>query len=130
MRTSASPSTKSIAWRLAVERTGNATLGLDRPLARRHIDFNIGAQAMWSSHDLGDGLKVLSQYMALIHDAATFALVPDRADRRLVLEHGGSEGNPRQRVEFTMFAFLLLCQAVTHRQLRPLVAEIVSRSCT
>ena len=112
-------------WRLAVERTGQATLGLDRSLARRYIDLNLAAQTMWSSHDLADGLKVLSQYLALIHDASTFTLVADRADRWIVLEHDAQGTSPRQRVEFTMFAILLLCQAATHRQLRPLVAEFI-----
>ena len=112
-------------WRLAVERADNPTLGLDRALARRHIDLNPAAQTMWSSHDLGDGLKVLSQYLGLIHDVSAFSVVPDRADRWLVLEHGADGSSPRQRVEFTMFAILMLCQAVTHRQLRPQVAEFV-----
>ena len=112
-------------WRLAVERSGNDTLGLDRSLARRNIDLHPAAQTMWSSHDLGDGLKVLSQYLGLIHDVSAFSLVPDRADRWLVLDHGGDGASPRQRVEFTAFAILLLCQAVTHRQLRPLVAEFI-----
>ena len=112
-------------WRVAVDRTGHPTLGLDRTLARRHIDLNIAAQAMRSSHDLADGLKVLSQYLALIHDASAFTLVPDRADRWIVLEHGAEGSSPRQRVEFTMFAILLLCQSATHHQVRPLVAEFV-----
>jgi AraC-like DNA-binding protein len=112
-------------WALAVEKTGQATLGLDRSLARRHIHFNLAEQAMWSSPDLLSGLTVLSQYLHLIDDASTFSLVPERSDRWLVLQHGIDDGSPRQRVEFAMFATLLLCQRVTKRELRPLVAEFV-----
>jgi AraC-like DNA-binding protein len=112
-------------WTIAVQRTGNVNLGLDRTLARRYIDFNIAAQAMWSSPDLASGLKVLSQYLELIHDATMFALVSERGDRWLVLEHGADGSSPRQRVEFTMFSLLLLCQSVTHRQLRPLSVDFV-----
>ena len=112
-------------WQIAAARTGNATLGLDRTLARRHIDFNIAAQAMWSSADLGAGLKVLSQYLELINDGSMFALVADRGDRWIVLEYGTDESSPRRRVEFSMFGLLLLCQSVTHHQLRPLVVELV-----
>jgi AraC-like DNA-binding protein len=112
-------------WALAVERSGHPTLGLDRTLARRFIEFNIAAQAMWSSPDLASGLKVLSQYMELIQDASMFSVVADRADRWLVLEHGADRSSPRQRIEFTMFALLLLCQTVTHHQLRPLAVEFV-----
>jgi AraC-like DNA-binding protein len=110
-------------WQLAVEKTGRQTLGLDRELARRFIHFNIAEQAMWSSPDLGAGLAVLSQYLSLIHDASTFSLVPERSDRWIVLAHGAEPGVPRQRVEFSMFATLLLCQRVTRHELRPLVAE-------
>lgn len=112
-------------WRFAVEKSGNTNLGLDRTLARRHIDLNPAAQTMWSSHDLGDGLKVFSQYLDLIHDVSTFSLVADRADRWLVVTHGADGSSPRQRVEFTLFAILLLCQEVTHQQLRPLAVEFV-----
>jgi AraC-like DNA-binding protein len=112
-------------WELAVAKSGQHTLGLDRALARRHVDFNIAEQAMWSSPDLGAGLAVLSQYLVLITDAATFSMVRAGADRWMVLEHGADGRSPRQRVEFTMFAMLLLCQTVTHRQVRPEVAEFV-----
>ena len=112
-------------WKLAVERTGNATLGLDRTLARRHIDFNIAAQSMWSSPDLGAGLAVLQKYLHLINDASVFELAADRGDRWLVLEHGAQASSPRQRVEYTMFAILLLCNTITHHQVRPHVIEFV-----
>jgi AraC-like DNA-binding protein len=111
-------------WWIAVVRSGQSTLGLDRTLARRHIDFNISAQAMWSSPDLGSGLKVLSQYLELIHDGTMFTLSADRGDRWIVLENGNPP-SPRQRVEFTLFGLLLLCQAVTRHPLRPLAAESV-----
>lgn len=112
-------------WHLAVGRSKQATLGLDRTAARRYIDFNPPSQAMWSSPDLGSGLAVLQKYLHLIHDASGFALVADRGDRWLVLEHA-SGTCPRQRVEFTMFTLLLLCQTVTHHQIRPLVIEFTT----
>lgn len=112
-------------WELAVARTGQATLGLDRALARRHIHFNIAEQAMWSSPDLASGLAVLEQYLRLIVDASTFSLVAERGDRWLTLQYGADGTTPRQRVEFAMFATLLLCQRVTRHELRPLVVEFV-----
>jgi AraC-like DNA-binding protein len=110
-------------WQLAVAKTGQQTLGLDRALARRHIHFNLAEQAMWSSPDLLAGLTVLSQYLHLIVDASTFDLVAERGDRWLVLQYSTDGSSPRQRVEFAMFALLLLCQRVTQQELRPLVAE-------
>jgi AraC-like DNA-binding protein len=49
--------------------------------------------------------------------------VPDRGDRWLVLQHSADGASPRQRVEFALFAQLLLCQRVTKHDLRPLVVE-------
>lgn len=111
-------------WALAVARTGQPTLGLDRALARRHLLFNIAQQAMWSSPDLASGLAVLSQYRRLIADASGFSLVTERGDHWLVLDYGADAASPRQRVEFAMFAMLLLCQRVTRRELRPLAVEL------
>lgn len=110
-------------WAFAVAKTGNPTLGLDPALIRRHMDLNPAAQTMWSSQDLGDGLRVLAQYLALIHDVTAFTLAADRGDRWLVLQHGADGAGPRQRVEFTLVALLLLCQAVTRQPVRPLAAE-------
>lgn len=112
-------------WDQAVTLTGQPTLGLDRTLARKYLHFHIAAQAMWSSNDLASGLTVLAQYLHLINDASTFSMVNERGDRWLVLEYGADGKSPRQRVEFTMFATLLLCQRVTQRQIRPLAAEFI-----
>jgi AraC-like DNA-binding protein len=112
-------------WELAVAQTHRPTLGLDRALARRYIHFDIAAQAMWSSPDLLSGLSVLEQYLRLIADASSFLLAAERGDRWLALQYGADGTSPRQRVEFAMFATLLLCQRVTRHELRPLVVEFV-----
>ncbi len=112
-------------WELAVARTRQPTLGLDRALARRHIHFDIAEQAMWSSPDLLSGLSVLEQYLRLVADASSFSLAAERGDRWLTLQYGADAGSPRQRVEFAMFATLLLCQRVTRHELRPQVVEFV-----
>jgi len=110
-------------WELALARSGQGALGLDRQLARRFINFDIAAQAMWPCPSLASGLESLSRYLALIGDAAGFTLQPDRGDGWVVLAHGADGSSPRQRIEFGMLALLLLCQRVTHRPLRPLAAE-------
>ena len=112
-------------WTLAVAGCGQPALGLDRPLARRFINFEIAAQAMWPGSALGSGLDSFSRYLLLIGDLAAFTVRPARPDRWLELTHGIDDGSPRQRVEFSMLALLLLCQRVTHRPVRPLAAEFV-----
>ena len=112
-------------WALAAQRGGHVTLGLDRAGAKRHLDFQVGTQSMWSSPDLGSGLKVLSQYLELIHDGSMFSLVPDRGDRWITLAEAPDPAMSRARVEFNVFALLLMCQAATRHPIRPLVAEFV-----
>ncbi|WP_158513953.1 AraC family transcriptional regulator [Ramlibacter tataouinensis] len=112
-------------WTLALARTGQATLGLDRPLARRHIYFDLAVRAMWSSRDLDSALAVLSQYLALIHDAAAFRMVPERGGHWLVFDDAGAGPSPRQRIEFMMLALHLLCQHVTRHRVRLLAADFV-----
>jgi AraC-like DNA-binding protein len=112
-------------WTLALASTGHTTLGLDRPLARRCIHFELAAQAMGSSRDLGSGLVLLSEYLTLIDDAASFRIQGERGDRWLVFDHDSEGGSPRQRVEFMMLALHLLCQYVTRHRVRLAVAEFV-----
>ncbi|MDB5874172.1 MAG: AraC family transcriptional regulator [Ramlibacter sp.] len=114
-------------WELAVARSGEAALGLDRHLASRHIDFTIAAQPMGSSPTLRAGLETLAHYLELIDDAAAFTMVPRGADAWLALEHGGGPGIPRQRVEFGMLVLLILCRRVTRHSVRPLAAEFIFR---
>lgn len=112
-------------WELAVARSGQASLGLDSQLARRFINLDIAAEAMWPSPSLLAGLGSLSRYVLLIGDSASFTLEPERADCWLVLVNGADGRSPRQRVEFGMLALLLLCQRVTRRPLRPLSVDFI-----
>lgn len=110
-------------WALAVAAFGKPSLGLDRQLARRYVNFEIAAQAMWPAHDLDAGLKNLARYLGLIGDSAAFTIQAERGDRWLVLAHGTDGASPRERIEFGMLALLMLCQRVTRRPLRPLSAD-------
>ena len=110
-------------WELAVARSGQPALGLDRQLARRFINFDIAAQAMWPSPSLASGLESLSRYLLLIGDSAGFTMDAERTGTWLELAHGADGSSPRQRIEFGMLSLLLLCQRVTRRALRPEAAE-------
>jgi AraC-like DNA-binding protein len=113
-------------WELAVAWTGNPALGLDRELASRHVNFDVVGYAMLSSPDLHAGLDSLSRYLALISDAATFALQPAPEGAWLVLGHTGNTLRvPRQRQEYGLLALLMLCRWLTRREVRPLAAEFV-----
>ena len=114
----------STLWQLAVAWSGNSTLGLDRDIAAKYVNFDVVAYAMASSPDLRTGLVSLSRYMAVISDAATFELLPQGQDGWLVL--GGSGFTlpvPRQRYAYGQLSLLTICQWVTRRPVQPLAVE-------
>ena len=111
-------------WLAAVQRSGQATLGLDRQLARRYIRFDIATQSMWSGPTLADALEGLAKYLALIHDSAAFTIHLGRANCWLQLSNG-ERHTPRQRIEFGLLALLMLCQKVSRHAIRPVGVDFV-----
>ncbi len=113
-------------WDLAVALSGNPSLGLQRELTSRYVNFDVVGYAMLSSANLGAGLQSLARYLALISDAATFSLEPSDGNLWLALGHTGNTLRvPRQRQEYGLLALLTLCRWLTHREVRPLAAEFV-----
>lgn len=111
-------------WRLAVAATGQETLGLDRDLAGRFIDLELAAGWVGSGASLWSVLESQASYAALTNDASAFTLELAHPDAWLSLMHG-DKTFPRQRVEFTMLAVVLISQRATRSLLRPLAAEFV-----
>jgi AraC-like DNA-binding protein len=90
------------------------------------VDFDVVGYAMLSSPDLRTGLENFARYLALISDAATFELQPERGGAWLVLGHMGNTLRvPRQRQEYGLLALLMLCRWLTRREIRPLAAEFI-----
>ena len=112
-------------WLAAVRLSGQATLGLDRQLARRYVRFDIATQSMWSGPTLVDALEGLAKYLALINDSAAFTIHPGRANCWLQLSNGSDRRTPRQRIEFGMLALLMLCQKVSRHAIRPVGVDFV-----
>jgi AraC-like DNA-binding protein len=111
-------------WQLAVAWSGDATLGLDRELAARHINFDVLGYALASSPDLRHGFASLKRYMAILSDVASIELVPQDDDAWLVLgSRGFSLPVPRQRYAFGILALIVICQWLTRRPVEPLAVE-------
>lgn len=111
-------------WELAVDWSGDATLGLDREAAAKYANFDVLGYAIASCPDLRTGLEELSRYMAVLSNAATFRLDPEGGNTWLVLGRlGVSRPVPRQRYTFGLLALLAVCQWVTRRPIQPLAVE-------
>jgi AraC-like DNA-binding protein len=115
----------SALWELAVARSGDATLGLDRELTLKYVNFDVVGYAMLSSPDLRSALHAFARYLALISDAATFELLPAAGGAAwLMLGHtGNTRPVPRQRFAYGLLSVLTLCQWLTRRDVRALAAE-------
>lgn len=115
----------SQVWELAVARSGNTHLGLDRQLAARYGNLDVVGYALASSPCLQSGFERLARQMAVVSDAATFALEEEPRGFWVTLGHiGATRPVPRQRVEYGMLTLLMLCQWLTRRSVEPLAVEL------
>lgn len=112
-------------WQLAVEASGQETLGLDRTLAARFVDLELASVWVGAETNLGSLLERHAHYSALTHDAAAFTLEREYPDTWLTLLHGNDPTLPRQRYEYGLLAILLVAQRATRRPLRPLAVDLV-----
>lgn len=112
-------------WQLAVEASGQETLGLDRELAGRFIDLELAAAWVGAETNLGSLLERHAHYSALTHDAAAFKLEREHPDAWITLIHGNDPTLPRQRYEYGLLSILLVAQRATRRPLRPLAVDLV-----
>lgn len=112
-------------WQLAVEVSGQETLGLDRELAGRFIDLELAAVWVGAGTNLGSLLERQAHYSALTHDAAEYALEREHPDAWITLVHGNDPTLPRQRFEYGLLSLLLVAQRATRRPLRPLAVDLV-----
>ncbi|HWI84653.1 AraC family transcriptional regulator [Ramlibacter sp.] len=111
-------------WELAVARSGDPALGLDRQLTAKYVNFDVVGYAMLSSPDLRTGLERLARYMAVVSDAATFELLREGDQHWLVLGGSGyARPVPRQRYAYGLLSLVTLCQWLTRRDVQPLAVE-------
>jgi len=112
-------------WQGAVAASGRPTLGLDRQLADRYVDFDLTAHSMWPGPTLRAGLEGLARYLHLIGDSGAITVHVELSGAWLQADHGSDPRLPRQRVEFGMLTLLMLCRRVTHHPVKPLAIELV-----
>lgn len=117
----------SLLWELAVARSHNATLGVDRELAARFGNVDVVGYAMASSPHLLAGFQHLVRHMAVISDATAFSLESDALGYWIAIRHqGATRPIPRQRIEFALLTLVRLCSWLTRRELQPLAVELTT----
>lgn len=113
-------------WRIAVEVSGDPTIGLAHPHVPKPGNFDIVGYSMLSSRTLHDALTAFSRHMRLVSDAAELTLDDDGAAVGVRFDlFGGREPIPRQRIEFDLLTILTFCRWVSGRHVVPLRLSLV-----
>lgn len=112
-------------WEQAVQASANPALGLDRDLAARYGNLDSLAFSMLACAHLRSALEQFSSHLAVVSDAASFALEPG-PQGGVWLALGGL-GNtapvPRQRYAYGLLTLLGVCDWLIRRTVCPLAVE-------
>jgi hypothetical protein len=108
-------------WELAVERSGNPTIGLAQPHVVRAASFDVVGYAMMSCADLRTAFERLIRYLLILSDTFTMTMSEERAGYRITFVlFGGDRPVPRQRVEFIVVTVIGYCRWLSGRDVHPL----------
>ncbi|MGZ5787096.1 MAG: AraC family transcriptional regulator [Ramlibacter sp.] len=111
-------------WEVALARSGNSALGIDRETAARYSNFDVVGHAVLSQSNLRSGLQELARYLALISSATTIELRPEGDNCWVSMGHTGyTLPLPWQRSAYSLLGVLTLCRWSTRRDVRPVVAH-------
>jgi AraC-like DNA-binding protein len=114
-------------WQLAVERSGNPTIGLTAARVPRPVLFDIVGYAMMSSPDLRGLLERTARYFRIITDVVTFTVAEEPDGYRVRLATAADEADrPWQRYMFTLLSLLSFVRWIMMRDLRPLAVEVIA----
>lgn len=108
-------------WELAVQRSGNPSIGLNMARVIRPAHFNVVGFALLSSVNLREGLARLVRYQRIIGEAADMSLIqsPDSYTMELHI-HGDTVPAPRQSHDAAMAYLLAFFRWMTGSNILPL----------
>ena len=112
-------------WELAVERSGNPSLGLAQHQVARPASFDVVGYTMLSCGSLRGAFERLVRYLLILSDALTMTISDAHGEYRLAFElFGGDRPVPRQRIEFIFSSVISFCRWISGRDIRPLAIEL------
>ena len=111
-------------WELALTRSGNPALGVDRELSIKYMKLDAVGYAMLACATLNDSLALLSSYFRLVSDAMVFTLERDGPNVWLVQERvGHTRPLMSQQLGYSLLSMLTLCRWLTRTQMLPLQVQ-------
>lgn len=101
-------------WNLAAERTGDPLFGLHAAAAIRPGIFDVLDYAVRTAPDLHTALERLARYNRLVHDVASFEIVPAGDEVRIVHRFKGEGIQPcRHAAEFTLASLVVVAAQIS-----------------
>lgn len=111
-------------WNLAADRAGDPLFGLHAAAAIRPGAFDVLDYAVRTAPDLRTALQRLARYNRLVHDLASFALVPAGEAVRIEHRFEGHGAQPcRQAVEFTLASLVVVASQIGGQPVQALAVE-------
>lgn len=111
-------------WNRAAELTGDPLFGLHAAAAIRPGAFDVLDYAMRTAPDLRTALQRLARYNRLVHDLATFEVIPDGAAVRIEHRFDGIGARPcRQAAEFTLASLVVVASQISVQPVQALAVE-------
>lgn len=111
-------------WDRAAELTADALFGLHAAAAIRPGAFDVLDYAVRTAPDLRTALQRLVRYNRLVHDLASFALLPAGAAVRIEHRFDGAGVRPcRQAAEFTLASLVVVASQIGGQPVQALAVE-------
>lgn len=111
-------------WDRAAELSGDPLFGLRAAAAIRPGAFDVLDYAVRTAPDLRSALQRLARYNRLVHDLATFEVIPDGAAVRIVHRFDGTGERPcRQAAEFTLASLVVVASQISAQPVQVLAVE-------
>ncbi|NWG74088.1 MAG: AraC family transcriptional regulator [Rubrivivax sp.] len=115
-------------WDRAADLAADPLFGLHAAAAIRPGAFDVLDYAVRTAPDLRTALQRLARYNRLVHDVATFEVIP-AAERAVRVEHRFAGARPcRQAVEFTLASLVVVASQIGGRLVQALAVEFAHRA--
>lgn len=111
-------------WTRAAELTGDPLFGLHAAAAIRPGAFDVLDYAVRTAPDLRTALQRLARYNRLVHDLASFEIVPAGEAVRIEHRFAGAGARPcRQAAEFTLASLVVVASQIGGQRVQALAVE-------
>jgi AraC-like DNA-binding protein len=112
-------------WEVAVELSGNPSIGLAQHQVAKPSSFDVVGYTMMSCANLQAAFERLERYLFILSDALTLRQSEENGSYRVSFEFQGADRPvPRQRMDFILATVTSFCRWVAGREVNPVAVAI------